>query len=61
MLNLLKVKIHWIEVTEDEDYEVCEVYDGCEFSVEEAVLDLMTDCIKNRGSRKSLSDHLKTF
>ncbi|XP_034237158.1 uncharacterized protein LOC117642758 [Thrips palmi] len=38
-----------------------ELYSGCDFSVDEAVLDILTDSIKNRETQESLKCHFQTL
>lgn len=47
--------------SESSDDECFDVYKGSEFSVDEAILDLLTDHIENFETKASLKDHLKTF
>lgn len=45
----------------DEEEELRPLYDECSFSVDEAVLDFLTDHIQNHETLNSLKSHLKTF
>jgi len=49
------------DISSDSGDEQFEVYDGCSFSVDEAVLDLFSNNLDNFQTRKSLGDSLKTF
>lgn len=45
----------------DEEGESRPLYDDCNFSVDEAVLDILTDHIQNHETITGLKSHLKTF
>lgn len=44
-----------------DEEEFVPLYAGSEFSVDEAVLDVLTDYVKNNETKRSLKAHLKTF
>lgn len=46
---------------ENDINEKIKLYNGCQHTVDEAILDLLDDYLNNRETKNSLKDHLSTF
>lgn len=57
--NILEEKD--VMTRKDSNDEEIKLYDGCQHTVDEAILDLLDDLLNNRETKKSLNDHLSTF